>query len=134
MTPAARAFLDRSSGNPASLRMDKTIEVVAFSALVALMDVRGKVAKALGWKYVVGTCGTTAESQTSSQVYALKERPPPDHPSFCLSILVHELRPGDIKVVAALGDSLTVSTELRQARAPAKPCAESTLPPHWLCV
>lgn len=37
-------------------------------------------------------------------------------------------------MVAALGDSLTVSTEPRQARAPAKPCAESTLPPHCLCV
>lgn len=37
-------------------------------------------------------------------------------------------------MVAALGDSLTVSTELRQAQAPAKPCAGSTLPLHRLCI
>lgn len=80
------------------------------------------------------TCGTRAESRTPSQVYTLKERLLPDHPSFYLSVLVHELRPADIKVVAALGDSLTVSTELCQARAPAKPCAESTLLLHWLCI
>lgn len=59
----------------------------------------------------MGTCGTRAESWTPSQVSTFKGSPPPDLPSFCLSILVHELRPADIKVVAALGDALTVSTD-----------------------
>lgn len=76
MTSAARTSLDRSSENLAPLRMGKAIKVVAFSALVALMDVRGKVAKALRWKYVMGTCGTTAESQTSSQVYFKRKTSP----------------------------------------------------------
>lgn len=37
--------------------------------------------------------------------------PQPPQPRLCLSPLVHQLRPADIKVVAALGDSLTVSSE-----------------------
>lgn len=78
-------------------------------------------------------CGTGAESDSSSSFY-FKKKTPPDHLSCFLSLLVHELRPGDIKVVAAMGDSLTVSTELGWAWAPGRPCAECALPPHWLCI
>ena len=80
--------------------------------------------------------GIGMESQPPGQVHSLKDRPPLTIHLLPVS-LVHELRPADIKVVAALGDSVTVSTEQSQAWAPqnpAMPGTASTLPLHWLWV
>lgn len=63
--------------------------------------------------------------------------PQPPQPPLCLSPLVHQLQPADIKVVAALGDSLTVSSEpwtrmgsSESSQASCKICSSPALAPH----
>lgn len=63
--------------------------------------------------------------------------PQPPQPPLCLSPLVHQLQPADIKVVAALGDSLTVSSEpwtrigsSESSQALCKICSSPALAPH----